>query len=70
MIPQSVKNGRIKLNPSTIQNNVPLKLTILAPVSADRINSGPFPSTTIAITIAPITFDTRYSGVVENALLR
>lgn len=39
IIPQSVRNGRIKLDPSTIQNNVPHRPTMLAPVSAEIMTS-------------------------------
>ena len=59
MIPQSVKNGSIKLKLITIQISVQHKSVIVAPVSIDVINSGPNPSTTMQQTTAPITFDTK-----------
>ena len=67
IIPQSVRNGIIKLNAMTMLNRVPQRSTIVAPVSAEMTCSGPILNTTITTKMAPMTLDTRYSGVVENA---
>ena len=70
IIPQSVRNGIIKLNAMTMLNNVPQRSTMVPPVSAEMICSGPILNTISTVKMAPTILDTRYSGVVENALHR
>ena len=43
---------------------------MVAPVSMEVTYSGPAPKTTITTNTAPRSFETRYSGVEQKALLR
>jgi len=59
IIPQSVRNGRMKLKEITIQNSVPHRSIIDVPVSAEIIISGPTPNTTMQAMTAPTILEAR-----------